>query len=253
MNEPIQIIDDAHLPLFGVTEENQDNLFEAHSHAKAQITYIETGLMKVIVGSNVYLIPSGFLIYIPANMAHSGQMQSKTRAYHLYLTQTKSQELPGNTMVLLVSGLLKELILKLTRSRATPENISFAYLEVLTFELLDLQNEHFYKLSIPEHPRLKKMLHYINTHLDTPLKLNNIAEIVHLSTRHLSRIFKEETGMAFSQWLQNYKALIAIKRLAVVKKTSVVARELGYDSDSAFIHMFKRLTGKKPSDFYSSE
>ncbi|MBK2126046.1 helix-turn-helix domain-containing protein [Fangia hongkongensis] len=251
MKEPIQFIDDSRLPLFAITEENQGAALDAHCHSKAQITYVEKGLMKIVVGQDIYLIPSGFLIYIPSKLVHSAEVQSQTTAHHLYLETDYTHELTNTALMLFASGLLKELIIKLTQMSLHNPDIDRAYLSVLRLELLSLQSEDVYRLSVPSHPRLQKVLEYINEHLNQPIQLQCVADYVHLSTRHLSRIFKQETGMSFSLWLQNYKLLIAIKRLAVVKMTSVVARELGYDSDSAFIHMFKRLSGgKKPSDFY---
>lgn len=251
MKDPIQIIDDQNLPLFTLTEDNKGTAKYEHSHSKDQITYIESGLMKIIINTDIYLIPSGYLIYIPRNLAHNAEVQRQTVSHHLYIDNIYTKDLVSNAKMFCVSGLLKELILKMIHTGVRVSSVDVAYLTVLRFELLSLQPDNTYSLPIPSHSKLQNVLRYINDNISQKIQLTLIADHVHLSTRQLSRIFKKETGMSFSLWIQNYKVLIAIKRLPVVKMTSVVASELGYDSDSAFIHMFKRLTnGKIPSDFY---
>jgi AraC-like DNA-binding protein len=251
IKEPIQFIDNSILPLLTITQTNENEVLATHYHSKDQITYVEEGFMKVTVSQDIYLIPSGFLIYIPSELKHSAEMQSQTIAHNLYLDTEYTRELTSQVVMLVANQLLKALVIKLIQMETHNPHIDASYISVLILEILSSQSEGLYTLSLPKHPKVQIALQYINENLDQPIKLQSVADYVHVSTRHLSRMFKQETGMSFSLWVQNYKLLIAIKRLPVIKMTSLVARELGYDSDSAFIHMFKRLTGgKKPSDFY---
>jgi len=70
------------------------------------------------------------------------------------------------------------------------------------------------------------------------------------STRTLARIFRNETGMSFRQWRQQFKLLEALKYLANNMPVTTVAMTLGYESVSAFIHMFKKALGKTPTDYF---
>lgn len=54
---------------------------------------------------------------------------------------------------------------------------------------------------------------------------------------------QQALGMPLSQWRQRLCIVKALPRLAAGEKVESIARDLGYASASAFIVMFRRLTG----------
>ena len=68
--------------------------------------------------------------------------------------------------------------------------------------------------------------------------------------RTLARRFRFETGMSFRQWRQQMRILESLKRLGQEEQVSTVALELGYNSPSAFIAMFKKALGKTPGQYF---
>jgi AraC-like DNA-binding protein len=66
------------------------------------------------------------------------------------------------------------------------------------------------------------------------------------SSKTLSRYFIDETGMTFGQWRQQAKILRAIEMLASELPVTTIALELGYETTSAFVAMFKRWRGISP-------
>jgi AraC-like DNA-binding protein len=69
------------------------------------------------------------------------------------------------------------------------------------------------------------------------------------STRTIARLFRQELGVSFSQWRQQAILARAIPLLSQGRPLSHVARELGYQSQSAFSAMFRRAFGKSPRAF----
>ena len=69
--------------------------------------------------------------------------------------------------------------------------------------------------------------------------------------RTLARHFRLETGMTFGQWRQQIRILEALKRLGKKESVTTVAIDLGYDSPSAFISMFKKALGKTPGQYFA--
>ena len=69
--------------------------------------------------------------------------------------------------------------------------------------------------------------------------------------RTLARHFRLETGMSFVQWRQQIRILEALRRLGMKEPVTTVAIELGYDSPSAFISMFKKALGKTPGQYFA--
>ena len=70
------------------------------------------------------------------------------------------------------------------------------------------------------------------------------------TSRTLTRLFRSETGLSFSQWRQQFRILEALRRLGRGQAVTTVALELGYDSPSAFIAMFRKALGKTPGQYF---
>ncbi|MDA0912141.1 MAG: AraC family transcriptional regulator [Proteobacteria bacterium] len=143
---------------------------------------------------------------------------------------------------------MRQLIIKVDQGGGNSAPI---FTQALLQAIHEENNHTDYTLTFPTHRLLHNLIPYIDLHLEQPVSIEVVAQKANMSARHLSRVFKQETGLSFSHWLQQYKMLYALVLLPQYKSTSVVAKKLGYDSDSAFISSFKKLThGKLPSYFY---
>ncbi|WP_440994543.1 AraC family transcriptional regulator [Cysteiniphilum litorale] len=218
-----------------------------HQHDEAQLSYIQKGVLKVIVAHKVYIVPTGFAIYIPPKITHGIECGQDIDGIMLYFDQDLPL-LPTSVIIFKPDELIKQLILKIHQQ---DQQVPAVFTQALLQAMHDDKSEPNYTLSFPTHPLLRDLITYIDHQLSQPVSIEVIAQKAHLSARHLSRIFKKETGLSFSYWLQQYKMLYALVLLPQHQSTSVVARALGYDSDSAFISTFKKFThGKPPSFFY---
>jgi AraC-like DNA-binding protein len=82
--------------------------------------------------------------------------------------------------------------------------------------------------------------------------LDEAAQAVNASTRHFCKIFKEATGVTFTDYLarirvEKAKHLLQNPHLRV----SEIAFETGFESISQFNRSFKRITGMSPTQFRS--
>jgi len=89
---------------------------------------------------------------------------------------------------------------------------------------------------------------YVINNLNAEVSLNSAAGAVHMSTYYLSKIFKEETGINFIDFLvkckiEKAKELLATTDLSIEKITNLT----GYSHVTYFSRKFKELTGKAPS------
>jgi AraC-like DNA-binding protein len=57
--------------------------------------------------------------------------------------------------------------------------------------------------------------------------------------------------MTFGKWRQQLRLLQAMQMLAAGRPVTVVALEVGYNSPSAFIAMFKRTLGTTPHRYFA--
>jgi AraC-like DNA-binding protein len=65
--------------------------------------------------------------------------------------------------------------------------------------------------------------------------------------RTLSRRCQDHLGMSFNEWRQRLKLVAALALLEAGVPVKDVSQQLGYGSASAFIAMFRRLTGTSPT------
>ena len=84
------------------------------------------------------------------------------------------------------------------------------------------------------------------------LSANDWAARAGVSPRTFSRLFQRDTGMTFRQWRQQLRLLSALRRLAAGQRVNQVALELGYESPSAFVAMFRRALGTTPGRYFAA-
>lgn len=91
---------------------------------------------------------------------------------------------------------------------------------------------------------------YVLLHYRDPIKLNDMAELVHFHPNYLSELFRKETGMTFSDYLTDCR-LDAAKRLLLDIQYNVydVAELIGIKDTKYFSRIFKRSVGVTPSEY----
>jgi AraC-like DNA-binding protein len=105
-------------------------------------------------------------------------------------------------------------------------------------------------LPMSSHARLAPILEWLLAHPEDDNGLEDWGRRVGASARTLARLFERETGMSFRAWRQQARLLAALTRLAADEPVTSVAFDLGYDSLSAFIAMFRRATGTTPGRYF---
>ncbi len=91
---------------------------------------------------------------------------------------------------------------------------------------------------------------YIDQYLLKDVTLARIAEEVHVSVSHLSRVFLKETGQHFNEYVTAKKMLLARKMLRESNlKVYEVAEQLGYANPNYFSKLFKDDIGMTPLEF----
>jgi AraC-like DNA-binding protein/ligand-binding sensor protein len=102
----------------------------------------------------------------------------------------------------------------------------------------------------PEPKLVTQAKQYIKGHYRGHISLDDAARAVNASPRHFCKVFKEHTGITFTDYLarvrvENTKRLLQNPHLRV----SEIAFEAGFDSISQFNRSFKRITGQSPTQF----
>jgi AraC-like DNA-binding protein len=107
-------------------------------------------------------------------------------------------------------------------------------------------------LPIGKDNRLQKIYQGLYKNAADNRSLKSWGRDVGASERTLARLFRSQTGMSFRQWKQQFRILEALDRLGRGESVTTVALDLGYDSPSAFITMFKKSLGKTPGQYFKT-
>ncbi|NMB44079.1 MAG: response regulator [Clostridiales bacterium] len=91
---------------------------------------------------------------------------------------------------------------------------------------------------------------YISKNYYKDLSLDDVSRKVDISPYYFSKLFKEETGENFIDYLTNVRINQAKKKLKN-KKASIkeICMDVGYSDPNYFSRIFKKNTGKTPTEF----
>ena len=98
--------------------------------------------------------------------------------------------------------------------------------------------------------RVKRVIDFIEEHLDGKLELETVAEGVHYSKYHLHRVFLETVGMTVHDYVQR-RQMTEAARLLVFSDRPVaeIALACGYESRQAFSLAFKEMYKLPPAQY----
>ena len=107
----------------------------------------------------------------------------------------------------------------------------------------DLEQSTKHKVS------LERAIKYINTHYAEQLTREDIAGQLYLSPSYFSRVFKQHTGMSFSDYLRTIRMQKASEMLSNNCKIKDIAKQVGYQSINRFLINFQNHFGCTPSEY----
>ena len=223
-----------------------------HEHSRAQLLYASSGVMTVKTDSGIWVVPPLRAVWIPAYTRHEIEVSGNLAMRTLYIDPTYYTGPSDRCSVMAVSPLLKELILYAV---GLPRLYPLVGQEERLFKVLLDQISNMktapLELQIPTDIRLRKIYAHLSNNPGDNRTLEDWGKKVGATGRTLARHFRSETGMSFAQWRQQIRILEALKRLGMKESVTAVAIELGYDSPSAFISMFKKTVGKTPGQYFA--
>ena len=224
-----------------------------HWHARAQFVFAVAGTMTVRTPRRAWIVPPSRALWVPSHTVHEIQMSGGVEMRSLYVSCAAAAGMPASCVVLSVTPLLRELVV---RAVALPLDYDEDGEDGLLMRLLMAEVRRLPQcaldLPLPESTDLTQLCERILADLATRRPCNLDAEDMETSTRTLYRRFLKETGITFARWKQQARLLESIRRLAGGAPVTTVAMDLGYESASAFSTMFRRSLGVAPRAFIAA-
>lgn len=229
-----------------------------HQHDKGQLLYAEGGVLHVFINQKHWYIPGRCFIWIPPNVPHYILSHSShIRIFGLYMNIFENDSLFYKTEnVYMVDDLLREMIWyteKWMGCYGPEKEAEYFFLKAIKVNLPTMCKsvssfpiQHPY----PKDERLIKIGQFLRQNLERRYNLEEIAKEFGMSSRTLSRLFKEDIGMSFVKF---YRAIRISQALELMSENKLnvyeVAIKVGFISLSAFSNIFLRIMGIRPQDY----
>src|SRR5262252_10971797 len=98
--------------------------------------------------------------------------------------------------------------------------------------------------------RILGVLVHIQNHLDSPLPLDELAEVAHFSPFHFHRVFRGMVGESVKEHVRRLRLERAAHRLRFTgQPVTEIAFDAGYETHESFTRAFGVMFGEAPTEF----
>lgn len=223
-------------------------------HAWGEFVYSFSGVTEVKAGERHFLAPPHLGLWIAPGTEHIGFNHQEAVHCSLYIRGDLCSGMPEQSCAVIVSPLLRamlEHLRDLPRAQATGRAHA-RLLRLLVDQVAACPTTGSF-IPHTDKPELEAVLQSLR---DCPGDNRTLAELAadfHMTERTLMRRCRNELGMSLTEWRQRLRLVSALPLLRDGHSVESVAMGLGYATSSAFIAMFRRLTGTSPARFISRQ
>lgn len=101
-----------------------------------------------------------------------------------------------------------------------------------------------------DNTRVNAIYSYVRANFQRPIPLEEMAEEVSMTVPAFCRYFKKLSGKTFTQFVNEFRIVHACKLLSEMPSSiTEICYESGFNNFSHFNRLFRKITGKNPSDY----
>ncbi|MEC0258840.1 helix-turn-helix domain-containing protein [Paenibacillus lautus] len=222
--------------------ENQSN---AEKTVYTKLRLLEDQMMLAMEERQLEQVEQMFQRYLDELLCKDGFHQE----HHLLLLQLASRTMgiaqeQGLSMQQVWNGEeeLKHLFRLQTRTEIASWFHSSLFKPVIGI-LEDMADKQFVNIT-------RRIVEIVQEQYDQDISLEYCAAVMNFNPAYISRVFKKEMGVSFSEYISEYRMNIAKSLLATTEmKVSEIGRKVSYTNISAFIRTFRRTFGLTPGQY----
>lgn len=239
--------------------------FRFHWHEEIEIHYYKRGREQVFCNGIEYIAEKGDIIFINTEETHRGFSKTPENLYYMF--QIRSDFI--NTFVdekylcliqnkindkycqELLDNIIKEFSEKKTGYETAIKR------DMCDFMLYLLRNYVAEKIDTSKNTlffknkeNINNVLMYINTHYDEPLTVTHLAKKFYMSNSYFAHFFKKNIAKSVMEYVNDIRIEKAkLILLGSNESISKIATMVGYNDINYFSRIFKKKTGKTPSQY----
>ncbi|NWD67072.1 helix-turn-helix transcriptional regulator [Pseudomonas gingeri] len=224
--------------------------YPTHRHPWGEFVYSFSGVMEIKLSDKHFIAPPHYGVWLPPNAEHWALNRQEACHCSLYIAEPLCEQLPESACALTITPLIRALLDEL---RASPPALAQTEEDSrLLYVLLDRLNKTSREGSyLPgsNDPILSPILERLEQNPADDRSLGDWARLVNATERTLLRRCQRDLGMSLAQWKQRLKVMRSLELLRHGATVEAIAFDLGYNSSSSFISMFRKLTGETPHEY----
>lgn len=242
---------------------NQDTpRLPLHYHDELELYFVVTGTCTYFIDEKAYDAEPGDIIIVPKGLLHKVTAASDDHSYTImycrkrHIPYSVINHLKKIPVLYRNPGILKDLqaILNgIEREFENPDDFSndqiLSYLHMMF--VLFVRNLDTVTHVESNNMHIKEILQYIQKNYSQNITLESLSQQFSLSSEHISRIFKKETGFNFIEYLTTIRMHEAEQLLLSDTKKSIadIAFQCGFNDSNYFSERFKQFNKVSPSQF----
>lgn len=234
-----------------------------HYHNYFEIYYLESGSCRYFIDEETYDVKAGDLVLIPEGIIHKTMYEDNVSVRRLIYCN--SDYIPKSVIPVLPSFLyvyrnadIKDSMLSifdsLEKEYAMPDTFSdeaiVSNLRLLFF-LLARNTTSNETASISGSDYTTQTIAYIKENFGGELRLSDLASKCAITPEHLSRVFKRDTGLGISEYINLVRFQKAQELLLSPSAPTVaqIAYSCGFNDSNYFSLRFKKMYGVSPLSY----
>lgn len=232
----------------------------AHYHAAYELYYLDAGNRDYLVDDKFFSISAGDFVLIKPNVIHrtTGGYSLRTlinftldflqKTYTPAATQ-HCLKCFDNVTIRPPETLLPELKKLMSSMSEATNPIDFASdLGMLLRKLSQCAPDNQFD------KRISTVINYIHQNFSEIQSINEIADELHVSKYHLSKLFKEATGTTLIDYLNGVKVKNACEYLKTTNKNMTeISHICGFNDSAYFSNVFHKMMLISPSEYRKKE
>ncbi len=230
-----------------------------HYHALYEIYFLLDGNCTYIIDDKVYNVQAGDIVVIPDGIIHHTKYDDIRHSR--ILINCTAEYIPHSVLRSFSSGTylyrnpkltdeIKELFEKIENEYKEKDRFSDEIISCHTYSLfyLLLRNADSCVIVDEGNKIIEQAVAYISENFASDITLSSLSKRFSVSPEHFSRLFKKETGLGFSKYLNSLRLQYAEQLLKSDDGQSItkIAEICGFEDSNYFSKKFKEVYGTSP-------
>lgn len=135
---------------------------------------------------------------------------------------------------------------------APSENTDFmvrTYAAQLVVKLSEIMRNEFLINKQNGNKNIRQIYQYIEANFTSNITMDELAAYVHLEKSYVSRLFKKETGITITEYINMRRIILAKNMLLSGRNPNDIYWTCGFKEYSTFFRAFKKYVGSSPETF----